>query len=336
VQVVSELIPKKLLVLGTGGTIAGTASNAADNIGYTAAQVGVAQLLAAVPALSGVLRGHDLHSEQVAQVDSKDMRFEVWLALAQRVVHHLAQADVSAVIITHGTDTLEETAYFLHAVLPPALINAKPVVLTCAMRPASAQTPDGPQNLMDAVAVALTPGAHGVVAVCAGTVHSGLDVQKAHTYKIDAFNSGDAGPLAYVEEGQVRLIRNWPLALMNKGRVAIKDIPDAATWPRIEIVMNYAGCGGEVVDALLRPADGVAPLRGLVVAGTGNGTMHVDLEAALRRAAKAGVKVMRATRCAQGRVLPTAHSEFAHSEGLSPVKARVALMLALMGSAAGM
>lgn len=321
-----------MVVLGTGGTIAGTASNPADNIGYTAAQVGVAQLLAAVPALKAVLRDHDLVSEQVAQVDSKDMRFDVWLSLVQRVLHHLAQTDVSAVLITHGTDTLEETAYFLHAVLPPALINVKPVVLTCAMRPASAQSPDGPQNLMDAAAVALTPGAHGVVVVCAGTVHSGLDVQKAHTYKIDAFNSGDAGPLAYVEEGQVRMVKNWPLALMDKGQVAIKDLADTALWPRVEIVMNYAGCGGEVVDALLCPREGVAPLRGLVVAGTGNGTIHLDLEAALRRAVLAGVKVVRSTRCAQGRVLATTQSEFPHAQGLSPVKARVALLLSLLAS----
>lgn len=319
-----------MVVLGTGGTIAGTASKAADNIGYTAAQVGVAQLLDAVPALGGVLRGHDLVSEQVAQVDSKDMRFDIWLSLAQRVVHHLAQADVSGVLITHGTDTLEETAYFLHAVLPTALIHAKPVVLTCAMRPASAQTPDGPQNLMDAVAVALTPGAHGVVVVCAGTVHSGLEVQKEHAYKVDAFSSGDAGPLGYVEEGQLRLVRNWPLALLDKGHIAIKDIPNATNWPRVEIVMNYAGCGGEVVDALLYPREGVAPLRGLVVAGTGNGTMHQDLEAALRQAVKAGVKVVRSTRCARGRVLAAAQSEFAHAEGLSPVKARVALLLSLL------
>ena len=321
-----------MVVLGTGGTIAGTASDPADNIGYTAAQVGVAQLLAAVPALTTVLGGHDLVSEQVAQVDSKDMRFDVWLSLAQRVAHHLAQADVSAVLITHGTDTLEETAYFLHAVLPEALIHVKPVVLTCAMRPASAQSPDGPQNLMDAAAVALTPGAHGVVVVCAGTMHSGLEVQKEHTYKLDAFTSGDAGPLGYVEEGQLRLVRNWPLAPMNKGQVAIKDIPDAAFWPRVEIVMNYAGCGGEVVDALLRPREGVAPLRGLVVAGTGNGTMHHDLEAALRRAVLAGVKVVRSTRCARGRVLAASHSEFAHAQGLSPVKARVALLLSLLGT----
>jgi len=330
VQVVSELTPKKLWVLGTGGTIAGTASSAADNIGYTAAQVGVAQLLDALPALSGVLRGHDLHSEQVAQVDSKDMRFDIWLALAQRVAHHLAQPDVSGVVITHGTDTLEETAYFLQAVLPTALLDAKPVVLTCAMRPASAQSPDGPQNLMDAVAVALSPGAHGVVVVCAGTVHSGLDVQKNHTYRLDAFSSGDAGPLGYVEEFQLRLVKNWPLAPVNKGRIAIKNIPDAAAWPRVEIVMSYAGCGGEVVDALLRPASNTAPLRGLVVAGTGNGTMHIDLEAALRRAVLAGVAVVRSTRCAQGRVLAAADGEFAHSDGLSPVKARVALQLALL------
>ncbi len=331
-QVESDQSAKKLWVLGTGGTIAGTAASALDNIGYTAAQVSVGSLLAAVPGLQSVLRGQQLGSEQVAQVDSKDMSFEIWLALAQRVAHHLAQADVSGVVITHGTDTLEETAFFLQAVLPPKLMLAKPVVLTCAMRPASALNPDGPQNLMDSVAVALTPGAHGVVAVCAGTVHAALEVQKAHTYKLDAFTSGDAGPLAYVEEGSVRLIRNWPLALIDKARVDIKDIATIAAWPRVEIVMNYAGGSAGVVAALLQPCPGVAALRGLVVAGSGNGTLHHDLEAALRRAQHLGVRVVRTTRCATGRVLATAHSEFADSEGLSPVKARIALMLALMGS----
>jgi L-asparaginase len=328
--VVSDQISKKILVLGTGGTIAGTASSASDNIGYTAAQVGVAQLLDALPALTNVLRNHELHSEQVAQVDSKDMRFDIWLVLAQAVTHHLAKPDVTGVVITHGTDTLEETAFFLHNVLPPELINAKPVVLTAAMRPASSASPDGPQNLMDAVAVALTEGAHGVVAVCTGTVHSAQDVQKSHTYQLNAFSSGDAGPLAYVEEAQVRLLKNWPLAQVNKALKAIENAANQIGWPRVDIVMNYAGVDGAVVDALLRPSDGVAPVRGLVVAGTGNGTIHHDLEAALRRALQAGVKVVRATRCANGRVLSTAQSEFAHSNGLSPVKARIALMLDLM------
>jgi L-asparaginase len=321
---------KKVVVLGTGGTIAGTASSASDNIGYTAAQVGVAQLLASMPGLRTVLREHELISEQVAQVDSKDMRFDIWRTLAQRAAHFLGQTDVTGIVVAHGSDTLDETAFFLQAVLPPVLINAKPVVVTCAMRPASALVPDGPQNLMDATTVALTHGAHGVVAVCAGAVHTALDVQKSHTYKLDAFSSGDVGPLAYVEEGQVILLRNWPLALINKARIDIKSVAFNGLWPRVDIVMNYAGVDGAVVDALLRLSEGVTPVRGLVVAGTGNGTIHHDLEAALRRAIQAGVRVVRSTRCANGRVLPAAQSEFTHSNGLSPVKARIALMLDLM------
>lgn len=327
---VSDQNLKNVVVLGTGGTIAGTANSAADNIGYTAAQVGVAQLLAEVPGMPGVLAGRTLLSEQVAQLDSKDMSFAVWQALAQRVIHHLSADNVQAVVITHGTDTLEETAFFLQAVLPVNLINAKPVVLTAAMRPASSLSPDGPQNLLDAVAVALTPGAHGVVAVCAATVHSALDVQKSHTYRLDAFNSGDAGPLAYVEEGQLRLLRNWPLAHMEYAQAAIQNIALCMQWPRVEIVMSYAGGSGAVVDAMLQSAPVTSPLRGLVIGATGNGTLHVDLEAALRRAQAQGVRVVRASRCATGRVLATANAEFEHSHGLSPVKARIALMLALM------
>ncbi len=321
---------KKVVVLGTGGTIAGKASHASDNIGYTAAQVGVAELLAHVPGMAGVLAGRRLVSEQVAQVDSKDMSFAVWQSLLQRVHAHLQADDVQAVVITHGTDTLEETAFFLHSVLPAAQINAKPVVLTCAMRPASSLSPDGPQNLLDAVAVALTPGAHGVVAVCAGSVHGAADVQKSHTYRTDAFSSGDAGALGYVEEGGVRLLKNWPLVPVDQAQIAIKNIANQVSWPRVEIVMNYAGGSAVVVDALLQPVPGASPLRGLVVAATGNGTLHQDLEAALRRAVQAGVRVVRSTRCAQGRVLAAQHAEFAHSNGLSPVKARVTLMLELM------
>jgi len=329
--VISEKNAKNVVVLGTGGTIAGTASSASDNIGYTAAQVAVEQLVAAVPGLADVLQGHALHSEQVAQVDSKDMRCDIWRTLAQRVAHHLAQPQVAGVVITHGTDTLEETAYFLHAVLPAELTNAKPVVLTCAMRPASSLNPDGPQNLKDAVALALIAGAHGVVVVCAGTVHGAQEVQKTHTYRLDAFSSGDAGPLAYVEEGSVRLLRNWPLAQKKQGQIALEKIANSNAWPRVEVVMSYAGASGAVVDALLQLRTNEMPLRGLVVAGTGNGTIHQDLEAALRRAVQAGVRVLRCTRCATGRVIPRPDAEFADAGGLSPVKARIALMLALMG-----
>jgi len=297
--------------------MAGTAADPADNVGYTAGQLGVAHLLAAVPALAGL----PLVSEQVAQLDSKDMGFAVWQQLAARCVHHLAQPDVTGIVITHGTDTLEETAWFLHSVLAPA----KPVVLTCAMRPATSVAADGPQNLIDAVAVASAPGARGVVAVCAGAIHSAADVQKDHPYRVDAFSSGDAGPVGYVEEGRLRLMRNWPQAPVNGSKFAIDSGLSDRVWPRVDIVMNYAGVDGTVVDALL--ARGV---DGIVVACTGNGTLHEALEAALLRAQAAGVAVVRATRCAYGRVLPQAAARLRDSAGLSPVKARVALLLELM------
>ena len=321
---------KKIVVLATGGTIAGTAARAGDNLGYSAAQVGVAELLAQVSGMAEVLKGDTLVAEQVAQVDSKDMSFAIWTTLVLRVQRYLAQDDVCGVVITHGTDTLEETAYFLHALLPAALQLRKPVVLTCAMRPTSALSPDGPQNLMDAVALARTPGACGVMAVCAGVVHGALTVQKVHVYRTDAFSSGDAGPLGFMEEGVLRRVKAWPLTLSHQAAASVEKIARITTWPRVEIVMNYAGGSAAVVDALLQPLPGVAPLRGLVVAGTGNGTVHVDLLDALQRAEQAGVRVLRASRCGEGRVLPVAGSAFADSQGLSPVKARVALMLDLM------
>ena len=137
---------RRLVILGTGGTIAGRAAQASDHVGYVAGQVGVGELVQAVPALAGL----SLDVEQVAQVDSKDMGLPVWQALARRIAVHLERPEVSAVIVTHGTDTLEETAFVLQQLFRPG----KPVVLTCAMRPASALVPDGPQNLSDAVAVA--------------------------------------------------------------------------------------------------------------------------------------------------------------------------------------
>lgn len=312
---------QKIVLLGTGGTIAGRAASASDNIGYTAAEVGIAQLLSAIPATVDM---GPLVSEQVAQIDSKDMSFAVWAQLAERVNFFLEQPDVQGIVITHGTDTLEETAYFLQSVCRPA----KPVVLTCAMRPATALVPDGPQNVLDAISVARYAGARGVVAVCAGVIHSAFDVQKVHTYQLNAFSSGDAGPLGYVEEGGLRLLRNWPLVKEVRPSKAIQNIAKLMRpeeCPRVEIVMSYAGASGATVQALT--AQGV---QGLVVAGTGNGTLHHALQAALLQAQDAGVKVVRATRCANGKVLAMPGDAIPDSKGLSPVKARVAMVLELL------
>ena len=307
---------QKIAILATGGTIAGTSPVPGDNLGYTAAQLRVEDLVASVPALAGL----PLVPEQVAQVDSKDMTFEIWRDLAQRCSHWLAQPDVAGVVVTHGTDTLEETAFLLQAVLAPA----KPVVLTCAMRPATALAPDGPQNLLDAVSLAAWPGARGVVAVCAGTIHGARDVAKRHPYRLDAFDSGDAGPIGYVEERRVRLLRDWP-ELVGNAPAQLRKFVQAKRWPRVEIVMSHAGAGGAIVQALLDQG-----VDGIVVAGSGNGSVHRDLQAALRKAHDAGVTVVRSTRCAEGEVLARPNDVFPHSAGLSPVKARIALMLRLL------
>ena len=306
---------QSVVVIATGGTIAGTSSDSADNIGYKAAQLGIDQLLLGIPDLCAA---GPVISEQLAQINSKDMSFALWARLAARVNHFMDRDDVRGIVITHGTDTLEETAYFLHCVCRPG----KPVVLTCAMRPATALLSDGPQNMVDAFAVARHAGATGVVAVCAGTVHGALDVRKVHAYKLDAFSSGDCGPIAQVEEGRLRLLRNWPAAPDCQALPAIETI---ANWPRVEIVMSYAGASGGIVQALL--AQGV---DGLVVAGTGNGTLHHSLQAALIEAQQAGVRVVRATRCVNGRVLALLGDVIPDSKGLSPVKARIALMLELL------
>ena len=303
---------RTVAVLATGGTIAGTAASATDNIGYSAAQLGVAQLVAAVPALREV----PLDTEQVAQLDSKDMAFEVWAALAARVAHHLAQPEIAGVVITHGTDTLEETAYLLQRLLAPA----KPVVLAAAMRPATALLCDGPQNLLDAVTLAREPGARGVMAVLAGSVHSALDVRKVHSYRVDAFDSGDAGPLARMEEGRVRRLREWP-AGTPLGLAALGSGP----WPWVEIVTSHAGARADAVRALV-----AAGVQGLVVAGTGNGSLHHALESALLEAQASGVTVWRSTRCLDGPVQMKPGDRLPSAGTLTPVQARIELMLQRM------
>jgi L-asparaginase len=305
---------RRIVVLGTGGTIAGRAASAHDNLGYQAAAMGVEDLLRDLPVADDL----ELHAEQVAQIDSKDMDFAVWCSLAQRCAHWLAQPEVVGIVVTHGTDTMEETAFFLHAVLAPV----KPVVLTGAMRPATSAAADGPQNLADALAVASSPIAQGVSVAFAGAVHAAHDVQKLHAYRPDAFTSGDAGPVAYVEEGRLRVVRPWPQAPALRNAASL---PDPEDWPRVEVVTSYAGATGKTVEALVR--DGVA---GLVVAATGHGTLHHALEAALLAAQDQGIAERRSSRCAQGRVFGQESDAIRGMDGLSPVKARIALMLELM------
>jgi L-asparaginase len=294
---------KKIVVLATGGTIAGLASDPSKPQNYQAGQVSVADLLGPSHAAHS-----DIESEQVAQIDSKDMGYAVWQQLLQRVAHHLARDDVHGVVITHGTDTVEETAYFLQAVLQPA----KPVALTCAMRAANAPDADGPANLQQALAWVQLPQAQGVAVVASGEVHGGATVQKLHSQQLNPFASD-------------------PM------RAALQPVPTVAqvlactAWPRVEVVMNHAGADGRLVRAAMAQAD--AP-QGWVVAGTGNGTVHQDLQAALLDAQAQSATVWRSSRCAWGGVQSREGDVFPHAGLLSVAQARVALVLALIAQQA--
>ena len=317
-----------VLVIATGGTIAGIAPDATDNLGYRAGALGVQALVDAVPALgTGALP--PLRTLQLAQLDSKDMDHALWQALVATLAAELARDDVIGIVVTHGTDTLEETAFFLQRVLAPA----KPVVLTAAMRPATSLQADGPQNLLDAVTVAATAaltGARGVLLAFAGQVFAGDEIRKCDAYRIDAFDAAPGGPLALVQEGVVTPLRPWPNTADALGAALCERPLDQ--WPRVAWITSHAGFDAALVDAAV-----AAGFDGLVLAGTGNGSLHVALQAAAKRAQQAGVALRLSTRCASGRVVGGAASAAAGvpvSATRSAAQARVSLLLELLASPA--
>jgi L-asparaginase len=319
----SSLPLPRVAVLATGGTIAGSAPDAAQTAGYQAGVVGVDKLLAAVPALAGVAA---VQAEQVASIDSKDLDFPLWNTLLARIHTLAAREDIDGIVITHGTDTLEETAYLLHLTVK----TAKPVVLTAAMRPSSSLSADGPLNQLGAVTVAAARAAHGqgVLVAFNNRIHSARDIVKTSTYAVDAFQSHEVGVLGWVQDGRVEFQRT-----VVRPHTAATPFDAANGWPAVEIVASYAGASRTAVDALV-----AAGVHGIVVAGTGNGSIHATLQAALAQAAEQGVAVVRASRVGSGHVMrngaaPDDALGFVSAGSLNPYKARVLLMLAL---AAGM
>jgi len=321
----------QLVVIGTGGTIAGRSARSQDIWQYRAGELTVEDLLEGVALPAQV----SVQTRQLAQLDSKDMGPQVWQLLLAELSQQLSRPEVTGVVVTHGTDTLEETAYLLHAVLGPA----KPVVLVGAMRPATAPEPDGPANLADALRLAAMPGVRGVLAVAAGRVYAGVEVSKEHPHRIDAFGAGDAGPLGGWEQGVWVQWRDWPVG--GEQVACLPQLLAGAVWPRVEWLTSHGGAQGALVEALLQQRQqevqrGVPPqhcLAGLLVAGTGNGTLHRELEAALHEAQRQGVRVWRCTRCAQGSVHPGGSAEETGAfpvSPLSPAKARLALLLDLL------
>ena len=305
---------KKVVVLATGGTIAGTAQSKVELVAYTAAQRTVHELLTGIPVPDAI----EFEGYQIAQVDSKDMRFQIWRDLALKIEEVIARPDVSGVVITHGTDTLEETAYFLHLT-----VNAsKPVVLTAAMRPSTAFGADGPLNLIHSITLA-SSNAQGVMAMLDGYIYSGEEVRKGHTTRIQAFSAGEAGALGVIEGDMIRQWRPWPVS---QQMIKPAQLPaDVSQWPWVEIVTSCAGTTGAIVPALVS-----AGVKGIVVATTGNGAIHENLIPELQEAQKNGLPVVRAARVGDGTLSSADDDGIVRSACTLPAKARVLMLLDLL------
>ncbi len=314
----SSSLPR-IRVLATGGTIAGAQTTGAR--GYQAGKFSIEALVAAVPQLATLAR---LDIEQVAALGSQDMSEAVWLKLAARTQAALDAPDLTGAVITHGTDTMEETAFFLNLVVR----SEKPVVLVGAMRPATAISADGPMNLYNAVAVAAQPAARsrGVLVVANDEIHFAREIAKTDTTQVGTFHSGHRGLAGLVNAGRLHL---YAPPVRRHTAQSEFTLAGVAALPRVDIVYAHAGMGRELIDAAVR-----AGARGLVIAGVGDGNLGAVALAAAAEAAKAGVAVVRSSRTGGGVVERNIEVDddrfgFVAADELNPQKARVLLMLGL-------
>jgi L-asparaginase len=310
----------RVTILATGGTIAG-AQPSRSSREYRPGLFSIKALLAAAPGVDSLAR---LDAAEVASIGSQDMGERVWRTLARRTQSALGNPAVAGVVITHGTDTMEETAYFLNLVVR----SAKPVVLVGAMRPATAMSADGPMNLYNAVATAAHPASagRGVLVVANDEIHFAREVAKTNTTQIGTFKSTHRGLAGLVSSGRIHFY-GVPLRLHTAASGLA--IPSGRALPRVDIIYAHSGMGRELIDASVR-----AGARGLVIAGVGNGNMGARALAAAAAAARAGLAVVRSSRTGGGIVERNVEMDddrlgFIASDELNPQKARILLMLGL-------
>jgi L-asparaginase type II len=312
---------RNVSILATGGTIAGSGATSTTMVGYTAATVGVQTLINAVPELKNVA---NVSGEQVFQIASESMTNEHWLTLAKRVNALLAQPNVDGIVITHGTDTLEETAYFLDLVVK----SRKPVVLVGSMRPSTAMSADGPVNLYNAVQVAASPEAvgKGVLVVMNDQIHAAREVTKTNTTTPDTFKTTELGMLGYVQGSRIAFYRQS----LRKNTVDTEfDVSNLKALPAVDISYTYANVPPTAINAFVAGGD-----QGLIHAAVGDGSLPAQLKPALVAARKKGVVIVRSSRVGQGIVARNGEAnddelDFVVSDTLNPQKARILLMLAL-------
>jgi L-asparaginase len=311
----------KVVIVATGGTIAGAASSG-TSAGYQSGAVAVDALIAAVPQLKDLA---DVSGEQIASIGSQDMNDEVWLKLGKRVNELLAKPDVAGVAITHGTDTMEETSYFLNLVVK----SDKPVVLTGSMRPSTAMSADGPLNIYNAVAIAADPKARGrgVLVTVDDDIHSSHDIIKTHTTDVGTMSSGEAGLIGASLFGKDTWFRTPAAVHTSKSEFSITNVN---ALPRVDIIYAHANMSPDIITSAV--SNGA---KGLVIAGVGDGNMTAPSVEAVKAAIAKGVVVVRSSRTNGGIIRRNIELDddklgTVASMELNPAKARVLLQLALL------
>jgi L-asparaginase len=310
-----------IMILATGGTIAGSGATSTTTVGYTAATVGVDTLLNSVPELKKVA---NVRGEQVFQIASENMNNDYWLKLAKRVNALLAQDDVDGIVITHGTDTIEETSYFLDLVVK----SRKPVVVVGAMRPSTAISADGPINLYNATLVAASDEAvgKGVLVVLNDQINAARDVTKSNTSTADTFRSPDLGMLGYVQGNKPYF---YHVSARRNTTDTEFDVSNLDALPQVDIIFGYANMNRLALDAFV-----AAGAKGIVQAGVGDGSVAAQVKPGLVEARQKGVVIVRSSRVGSGIVARNGEVnddelDFVVSDTLNPQKARILLMLAL-------
>lgn len=313
--------PPRVMILATGGTIAGSARSAirAD---YTSARLSVEAMIAAVPEMTAIA---GVHGMQVANVGSQDMTFSIMIDLANRINALFAAGEVDGVVVTHGTDTMEETAYFLNLTIK----SEKPVVMTGAMRPATAISADGPLNLYNAVAVAADPDAsgRGTLVVMNDRIHGAHSLTKSNTTSVETFVSPINGPIGTVNYGKCEYFRRPSRKHTHASEFSVAGV---TSLPRVDIIYACADMPADLIDGSLEKG-----ACGIVIAGDGNGNMNAATVERAARAARKGIVIVRSSRVPTGKVGRNVEIDddrlgFIASDELNPAKARILLMLALL------
>ena len=312
----------KVHIIATGGTISGIGANRLDYTQYsdTGNRYTIEQLIERIPEVKNVA---NLTYENLLATGSTNITPKDWLVIAERA-NTLLQDGIDGIVITHGTATLEETAYFLHLTIK----SNKPVVLTGAMRPPSSMSTDADINLLDAIRIASSGNAQnmGVMGVLNNQIHSAREIIKMNTLRVDTFQSNDLGFLGFVDsDGQVIFYRNSIKTHTYESEFSTQGLDQL---PRVDIVVAYSGGDGLLIDAVKKNES-----QGLILAGFGSGTLPTVMKDSALELVKDGIPVVLASRSIMGRIVLTEKLRdegFITCDNLSPQKARILLMLSLL------